>query len=128
MTINKIKLMDGKTTVHEAHGNIVYKELLEELIDFYENNLTLHCIWDFTNATISDLSKDQIRNLAEKGAEYSKRRIGGKTAWVVSDKLTYGICRMAQTIGLNKDVKVELKIFYSKAKALRWSNKHTSKN
>ena len=42
MPINKIKLMDGKTTIHDAHGDITFNELLVELIDYYENHLTLN--------------------------------------------------------------------------------------
>jgi hypothetical protein len=120
MTINKIKLMDGKTTIHEAHGDITFTEILAELIDYYENNLTLNCIWDFTNASLFSLSKENIHSLVEKGSKYSIRRIGGKTAWIASDKFTFGICRMTQTLGHNKNVKLKLQVFYSKAKALRW--------
>jgi hypothetical protein len=126
MPINKIKLMDGKTTIHEAHGDITFNELLIELIDYYESHLTLNCIWDFTNASISTLSKEDIHALVEKGSQYSKRRIGGKTAWVAADKFTFGICRMTQILGHNKNIKLKLQVFYSKAKALRWMDSEES--
>ena len=120
MAFEKIKIENSSITVFEAHGTIDYNDIRAELIDYYNNEPTLHCIWDFSEGELSSLTNDNIHKLVAKELKLSKGRFYGKTALVAKDSYTFGICRMAQLIGSNRSATIEINVFYSKAKALRW--------
>ena len=70
-------------TVHIASGNVNSQDILDILETYYRGKPTTLILWDFTNATGSRISYDELRRTAIKANRHS--RPGGKSALVFSE-------------------------------------------
>ena len=79
-------------TVHIASGDLNSQDILEIFATYYLGKPTTLILWDFTNATGSRISDDELRETAAKAKKHS--RIGGKSALVFSKDIDFRIARI----------------------------------
>jgi len=79
-------------TVHIASGDLNSQDFLEILETYYHGKPTTLILWDFTNATDSNISDNELRKTAVKAKKHS--RIGGKSALVFSKDMDLRISRI----------------------------------
>jgi hypothetical protein len=80
-------------------------------------------LWDFSKASLSRISSNQIETILDYIKQHAEKRAGGKTAIVVSKTLEYGMSRMIQTLSELISIPLEIKIFRSIEEAVQWLGK-----
>ncbi|MDJ0669328.1 MAG: hypothetical protein QNJ61_18745 [Desulfobacterales bacterium] len=107
-------------TIVTAKGVITADDLLDWGNNYYEGQITSLILWDVTNADLSSLQADQLREIAENMSRISEVRKGGKTAFVYDKPLEYGIGRMFQAYSEIEDMPFEVQSFQSFDEAKAW--------
>ncbi len=107
-------------TIVTAEGVITADDLLDWGNNYYEGQITSLVLWDVTNADLSKLQADQLREIAEHMRRISGARRGGKTAFVYDKPLDYGIGRIFQAYSEMEDMPFEVQSFQSLDKAREW--------
>ncbi len=107
-------------TIVTAKGVITADDLLDWGNNYYEGQITSLILWDVTNADLSSLQADQLREIAENMSRISEVRKGGKTAFVYDKPLEYGIGRMFQAYSEMEDMPFEVQSFQSFDEAKAW--------
>ena len=107
-------------TIVSAKGVITADDLLDWGNNYYEGQITSLILWDVTNADLSSLQADQLREIAENMSRISEVRKGGKTAFVYDKPLEYGIGRMFQAYSEIEDMPFEVQSFQSFDEAKAW--------
>ena len=107
-------------TIVTAKGVITADDLLDWGNNYYEGQITSLILWDVTNADLSSLQADQLREIAENMSRISEVRKGGKTAFVYNKPLEYGIGRMFQAYSEMEDMPFEVQSFQSFDEAKAW--------
>ena len=113
-------------TIHTMSGRLTFKEITQTLDTFYrKEHYPQFVLWDGRDATIVDLSQDEIRQLAV----YSKRfkDLGyaipnGKRALLAPTSVDYGLARMIGSLKdiLASDVPFEVRTFRDHDEAVAW--------
>jgi len=107
-------------TVFTATAPLSSQEICDELDRYFSGRYTRLVLWDLTRAKNPSWSDADIKNVAWKVKQYSHLRKGGKTAYVVTGDLDFGISRMYQTYADIENVEFEIKIFRDIKKARKW--------
>ena len=107
-------------TTHKVVGTLSYDELLNCIIEYYSGTVTGLILWDFTDGDISGITTNEFRNIAVEVKSRSSARIGGKTAFVFSKDLSFGLGRMTATFGEIEGLQFEVESFRSIAEAKEW--------
>ena len=105
-------------TVHTVSGNVTAQEILDKLDIYYQGKPTLLILWDFTNATWSGISSNELHETVKKAKKYS--RPGGKTAFVFSKEVDFGIGRMLEALAEIEDYDYEFRSFRRIKDADKW--------
>jgi hypothetical protein len=77
-------------------------------------------LWDFTQARVSSLTTDQVRQVADKVKQLGANSVGGKTAIVFTSKPDFGLGRMYETLVGLRDHTFETRVFHSLEEAKQW--------
>jgi hypothetical protein len=108
-------------TLHTVSGLVGHSELISNAKKYYAaGNLTSMVLWDFRNANINGLHANQLREIAWDLRDYMRLRAGGKTAFVVSDDIAFGIARMFEAFAESECVAVEQRTFRDIEDAIIW--------
>ena len=107
-------------TVEICTGKIDIAEISEKVVEFYKSAPTMNILWDFTEADVSGIEADEIKNLADFAAGRTHSREGGKTAIVSPGDVTFGLSRMFQSFTELTDHPAEVRIFRTVDEAKRW--------
>jgi len=89
-----IKIITDKTldiTINTAHEEIGYRDIIEQIDRFYKGHITRNVIWDFTHTDKTNLSEEEIRQIALRTIRAGKARQNGCNAIVVRKGLQYGL-------------------------------------
>ena len=105
-------------TVHTVSGNVTAQEILDKLDIYYQDKPTSLILWDFTNATWSGISSNELHKTVVKAKKYS--RPGGKTALVFSKDSDFGIGRMLEALAEIEDYDYEFRSFRRLKDAYKW--------
>ena len=105
-------------TVHTVFGDLTSQEILDKLETYYQGRPTTLILWDFTNATWSGISSNELHNTVMKAKKYS--RPGGKTALVFSKDADFGIGRMLEALAAIEDYDYKFGSFRSIKDAEKW--------
>jgi hypothetical protein len=105
-------------TVHTVSGNLSSQELLDKLETYYQGRPTQLILWDFMDATWSGITNDELQELMRKAKKYSRK--GGKTAFVFSTDIDFGIGRMVETYGELEKYDYEFSNFRDMKDAEKW--------
>lgn len=107
-------------TIVIAEGLITADDLLDWGNNYYQGRVTSLILWDVTNADLSTLQADQLREIAENMRQISEVRRDGKTAFVYDKPLEYGIGRMFQAYSEMEHIPFEVQSFQSFDEARKW--------
>ena len=114
---------ENQVTIFEVTGVATFEEGLETNKTFYAGDPTKNVIWDFSKADLSNITNEQFRSIVDSVKNLTGKREGGKTAFLVSRDLEYGISRM---IGMFTEMNIsplQTQVFKSMDEAIQWFNK-----
>jgi ribosome biogenesis protein Nip4 len=119
-SIETTKDMSLDVTVNIAKGMMTAADILNWISDYYSGTVTQLILWDFTEANLSDISKEEFEEIAVAAKKRSYVRAGGKTAFVFSEDLGYGIGRMYQALSELEEIEYECMGFRKIEEAKKW--------
>ena len=111
---------EADLTAHVASGTVVGSEVLALLDKYYAGPVTTLVLWDFTDASFSEITPEQVRELARRTKEYGPTRPGGKTALVFGNLSDYGVGRMFEILSSLADENVVFQSFCDMRDAREW--------
>ena len=107
------------TTV-TVSGMVTADDLRDWGVRYYQGQTTALVLWDVTQADLSAVEGDQLREIAGVLKRISEVRRGGKTAFVYDKPLEYGIGRMFQSYSEMENMPFEVQAFRSFDDAMEW--------
>lgn len=87
---------------------------------YYSGEVTLNCLWDLTQADLSDIVTGDLRDEAIQTRAFADKRKGGKTALVAEGTLEFGISRMLEVFYDLQDMPFALEVFRTIDEAMQW--------
>jgi len=111
---------DKQLTIHTATGEPSFEEGMEAFKLFYEGHPTKNLLWDLRNASLHLLSSENLEAFVDYAKRHSDLRAGGKTAFVVSKDLEFGLLRMVDAFSEIAKIPFYLMTFRSMDEAVRW--------
>ena len=113
---------NGKVMIVELEGQYSAEEFLTyygDLMSKAEFNKIESIIWDASKLKVGHVTINEIYNIIENLKRASEKRKGGKAAWVVSDKLGFGMGRMFEM--MSEDIiPIKIKVFEKIDEAKKW--------
>jgi aconitase B len=110
----------GNITVFTVTGEILADDVVQCVKEYYLGKITLHAIWDLSNADLRHISSSDIDRIAEFVSQYGNLRKGGKTAFVAPEDLGFGISRAYAAISEMKSTPIEVRSFRNLDEAKKW--------
>ena len=107
-------------TIIKAVGKMKPDDFHEWTARYYAGTVTLHSLWDLTQADLSDISTDDIRYDALQTKYLAIRRKGGKTAIVAGNAFEYGLSRMLETFYDLQEMPFDVQAFRTIDHARDW--------
>ena len=114
---------DSRVTIHTVTGEPSYEEIMDVLTSFYGKHPTKNSLWDIRSTSLVRLSNKDLQFFADYSLWYGWVRAGGKTAFVVSNDIDYGILRMKEAYGKYAGFPFMIKVFHSMDEAIKWIGK-----
>jgi hypothetical protein len=105
--------------VFRATGTMSYDELVETIETCYPL-VTWHLLWDFRDCDLTGITSNQFRMLPAIAMSYMINRKGGKSAYVGSDTINYGLLSMYVVIAEVQGMKYSYNVFRTFEAALEW--------
>ena len=107
-------------TVKTVIGKFSANELIEVIEEFYFTQPTKYVIWDFIEADGTQISPQDIETINQTISKYSHKRIGGKTALVVSRDYGFGMSRMHKATAENHGINIKYYVTRNMEDARKW--------
>jgi ferritin-like protein len=107
-------------TIIKAVGKMKADDFHEWTANYYNGTVTSLALWDLTEADLSEIQTEDLRNDAEHTKALAERRKGGKTAIVSANSLEYGLSRMLETFYDMEEVPFETQVFHTINEAMKW--------
>ena len=107
-------------TLHRISGALSGDEIRFTAKRFYDQNVTLHVLWIFTNVDLSGIPSDELAHIIDELKTYTHSRAGGKTAFVLSETVNYGLGRMVEILAQAMDMPFEFRSFKTLDEAQAW--------
>ena len=120
MTISRRVDPEKELTTLVVSGELSYEKWLDAHKSIYEEHPTKNLLWDFRNADFYPITSRDVEFMADYVQKHGHLRAGGKTAWVVSKALEFGMLRMAETFGEIRQLPFEIRLFHSMDEATQW--------
>jgi hypothetical protein len=114
--------MGNDLTVKTVTGKVSVDELIDVAEKFYSDQPTRYVIWNLIEADGTQISPRDIETLNQTISKHSYKRIGGKTALVVSRDYGFGMSRMYQANAENHGINIKYYITRDMDDAMRWIN------
>lgn len=109
-------------TILVVHGRVTADQIIEALVDFYKGAFTPKLIWDYTDADLTGVKNDELRQISSVALGYAHLRKDGQTAIVMPATLGFGLGRMYEIICENDENPINYNIFKDIKKAREWMN------
>lgn len=110
-----------KLTTHRCQGKVAAAEIEKVIGDFYQREPTLHVLWDFSAADLSRVTIGEIEQLAKAVNTIAHSRLGGKSAIVSPQDISFGLSRVYQAFAeTGGSSTAETRVFRSEQEALEW--------
>lgn len=107
-------------TTYSVIGDFKVTTILESLDQFYMSYYTLNLAWDFSEANTSHITRDDINSIIKHAKTHAHLRKNGKTAFIVSDDLSFGLGRMYDIVAEISDHKIFHNVFRNIEEAIEW--------
>ena len=111
---------DKEITVLKVTGDVTCDQIIGELTRIYEEEITNNYIWDFASAVVKNLTGNDLQQIIAHAKEYRHLRENGKTAFIISTSLGYGLGRMYDSLAQVADHPVKHGVFRSYDDAFAW--------
>lgn len=110
-----------RLTTMTATGELSANEIMEVVGAFKDNLPALHILWDFREAYLTESFESEFtKGIAKLAKPTVGLRRDGKTAYVASSALVFGMCRMFTTqLGLEGALH-SIMVFRELNEALKW--------
>jgi hypothetical protein len=105
--------------VFRATGTMSYDELLETIETCYPL-VTRHILWDFRDCDLTGITSNQFVMLPEIARSFMINRKGGKSAYVSSDTVNYGLLSAYVVIAVAQGITYSYNVFGTFEAALEW--------
>jgi|GEM_PF-6843875 len=109
-------------TTYICSGPVTASEIEDQVRTLYRGTPSLHAMWDFTEADLSLLSKEDILGIAKIVKETSHSRSGGRTALVFSTDMLTRMGPLLEGISTIEVPDAKIKIFNDLTAGLGWIN------
>ena len=107
-------------TIFTLTGVVTLDDILKQVEKYYSGKTTLYAIWDISEADVSNISNEDIANIAEFGLKFAGARRGGKSAFIASEDFGYGISRVFGAVSELKNMPIEISSFRNINDAKKW--------
>ena len=107
-------------TVHDVTGSASEMQMYDAIEKFYQEEPTALLLWDMSQADVSHVTPDILRNFAKKSAILGVNRQGGRTAVVAPKDLQYGLARMSEVFLEAESAPFSFRVFRTRDEALQW--------
>ena len=108
-------------TIHTLDaGETTFEEVAAAVKTLYEEAPTKNVLWDASNGSVANLTKEHIEKLASFSPRFGNLRKGGKTALYSPGDEAFGLSRMFEIIGNLRDVPIQIKVFRDRSEAIKW--------
>lgn len=104
--------------IHRAEGAVTSAEIQSEIEQFFRLCPNRDAIWDFTEADMKTITREDMERLTGFLAANAAKRDGGRTAFVAPNDLEFGLSRMAEM--LTDSLPYERRTFRTIEEALAW--------
>ncbi|MGD2030114.1 MAG: hypothetical protein PVG86_09280 [Desulfobacterales bacterium] len=111
---------DKQLTIHTATGEPTFEEGMEVFKSFYEKHPTKNLLWDLRGASLHHLSSEDLESFVYYAKGHSEVRAGGKTAFVVSKDLEFGMLRVVDVFSEFAKIPFNIMTFRSMDEAMHW--------
>ncbi|MEJ2657590.1 MAG: hypothetical protein P8012_10390 [Desulfobacterales bacterium] len=111
---------EKQLTIHTVSGDPFFEEGMEVFKAFYEKHPTKNLLWDLRNASLHNLSSKDLEAYVDYSKRHSEARTGGKTAFVVSKDLEFGMLRMVDAFSEFAKIPFKIMTFRSIDEAFQW--------
>ena len=118
--ISKEVFPDEEKTVLKVTGKVTSDQIIDEITRIYEKQVTKNFIWDFSNAFGKDLTGNDLQKIITHTKEFGHMRENGKTAFIISTSLGYGLGRMYDSLAQVAEHPVRHGVFRSYDEADAW--------
>ncbi|BBO77127.1 hypothetical protein DSCW_45440 [Desulfosarcina widdelii] len=110
-----------RLTILTATGEVLVDEIVEVVSAFKDDLPALNILWDFRKAYLTESFESEFtRGIAKLAKTSVGLRRDGKTAYVASSDLVFGMCRMFTTqLGLEGALHSTM-VFREMDEALKW--------
>ena len=122
--ITKKTVKELDLTIYSIVGDYTVKTLQDLIDQFYQSQYTANLALDFSKAISPDFSRDDIDEILAHAKKYAHLRSSGKTAFIVSSDINYGIGRMYETIAEIRKHTVLHNVFRTFEEAIKWFEKY----
>jgi hypothetical protein len=113
----------GQLTCHLVSGETSFEEIVKAIVGFYEEGPTENVLWDLRDASLDNLTADDVKAIVERAAALAKNhpeiKAGGKTAIVAPHDLELGIARIIQIQAENR-FPFDVRAFRTTEAAIQW--------
>jgi hypothetical protein len=107
-------------TVAKAVGKMTADNFHKWTAAYYAGQVTLNCLWDLRRADLSEILTGDLRDDVIETKAFADKRKGGKTAFVSTSSLSYGLCRMLEAFYDLAQMPIEVQVFRSVDEAKAW--------
>ena len=112
--------LPGNLTIIKAVGKMEPGDFREWTASYYTGPVTLHTLWDLTQADLSQIQAADLRDDAAHTKLLADVRKGGKTAIVSANTLAYGMSRMLEAFYELEEIPFDVQVFHSLEEARAW--------
>ncbi|HWA16038.1 MAG TPA: STAS/SEC14 domain-containing protein [Gemmatimonadales bacterium] len=107
-------------TLYTVAGELTPEEVIATIERDYATNPTTHILWDLTDGSLVGMTSAAFRRIADVARERRRPTPEGRTAYVGSDDLAYGLMRMYTTLAYFARVEADYEVFRTREEALAW--------
>lgn len=119
-TIKRTNRKDDLLTIFTVNGPLSCDEVIHALDDFYKHEVTPYLLWDFTDADLSGINQNDMEQIISTAKSNTYLRKDGKTAFVVSQDLSFGMSRMYEILSELSEHPISPSVFRDMNKAIAW--------
>ena len=111
---------ESDLTIFTVEGDLTTNEILHYSSESYNKNPTKLVLWDASNGSVSKIAPTDFRGISKEMKQYTKKREGGKTAFVGKFDLDFSLGRLYEVYAEIENLPVTYQTFRSNEEAMRW--------
>jgi len=120
MPIKTKKSLSDDLTEHIVTGVVTDKEMSNCENEFYDSGPTKLQLWDLSDAILTKITIEGMRQFVTRSAKLGEIRSGGRTAIVVQSQLQYGLGRVAESFGEFESLPFSFRMFKNRSESIKW--------